>query len=303
MPSRRYVVADVFTQQPYGGNQLAVVLDSEGLTTAQMLAITREFNFSESTFVLPPDDPAHTARVRIFTTACEVPFAGHPNVGTAYVLARMGELFGRRIGDSLLFEELAGVVPVSIQAEQGLVTGATLTAPESLWLGDSFDVAAIAACLRLNPIDVLLERHAPREASVGLPFVMVELTGTEALSRIRLDTEASCALLETHAACGLHVYAREASATNVRVCAHATSVRSWDQPEDAATGSANAALAGLLASLDPATDGQFHFEVTQGLEMGRPSQLQLAARKADGVITAQVGGACVSVMHGMLDIA
>lgn len=301
MPSRRYVVADVFTTHPYGGNQLAVVLDSEGLTTAQMLAITREFNFSESTFVLPPDDPAHTARVRIFTTACEVPFAGHPNVGTAYVLARMGELFGRRIGDTVLFEELAGLVPVSIQTEKGVVTGATLTAPESLWLGESFDVAAIAACLRLNPVDVLLERHAPCEASVGLPFVMVELTGTEALARIRLDAEASCALLETHAARGLHVYAREASATNARLRAR-NFCPQLGSAEDAATGSANAALAGLLASLDPATDGQFHFEVTQGLEMGRPSQLQLAARKADGVITAQVGGACVSVMQGVLDI-
>jgi trans-2,3-dihydro-3-hydroxyanthranilate isomerase len=301
MPSRRYVVADVFTQQPYGGNQLAVVLDSEGLTTAQMLAITREFNFSESTFVLPPDDPAHTARVRIFTTACEVPFAGHPNVGTAFVLARMGELFGRRIGGSVLFEELAGVVPVSIQTEQGVVTGATLTAPEPLWLGETFDVAAIAACLRLDPVDILLDRHAPREASVGLPFMMVELTDVEALARIRLDVEASCALLEKYAACGLHVYARVATATNARLRAR-NFCPQLGAPEDAATGSANAALAGLLASLDPATDGQFNFEVTQGVEMGRPSQLQLAARKAGGVITAQVGGACVSVMHGVLDI-
>jgi len=301
MPSRRYVVADVFTQQPYGGNQLAVVLDSEGLTTAQMLAITREFNFSESTFVLPPDDPTHTARVRIFTTAREVPFAGHPNVGTAFVLARMGELFGRRIGDSVLFQELAGVVPVSIQTELGVVMGATLTAPEPLRLGEAFDVAAIAACLRLDPVDLLLDHHAPREASVGLPFVMVELTDVEALARIRLDVEASCALLEKHAACGLHVYARVASATNARLRAR-NFCPQLGAPEDAATGSANAALAGLLASLDPAIDGQFHFEVTQGVEMGRPSQLQLAARKAGGVITAKVGGACVSVMHGVLDI-
>jgi trans-2,3-dihydro-3-hydroxyanthranilate isomerase len=301
MPSRRYAVVDVFTRDPFGGNQLAVVLDSEGLTTAQMLAITREFNFSETTFVLPPDDPAHTARVRIFTTACEVPFAGHPNVGTAYVLARMGELFGRRLGDTVLFEELAGLVPVSIQSEGGVVTGATLTAPESLWLGQSLDVAAIAACLRLNPADVLLERHAPREASVGLPFVMVELTGTPALARIRLDVEASCELLEKHTARGFLVYAREAPATNARLRARCFCPQ-LGAAEDAATGSANAALAGLLASLDPATQGRFHFEVTQGLEMGRPSQLQLAAQKADGVITAQVGGACVSVMQGVLNI-
>ncbi|MBB6187728.1 PhzF family phenazine biosynthesis protein [Rhodanobacter sp. MP7CTX1] len=301
MPSRRYVVADVFTQHPHGGNQLAVVLDSEGLTTAQMLAITREFNFAETTFVLPPDDRAHTARVRIFTTAGEVPFAGHPNVGTAFVLARMGEVFGRRIGDTALFEELAGIVPVSIQREQGVVKGATLTAPEPLRLGETFEVAAIAACLRLDPADVLLDRHAPREASVGLPFVMVELTDVEALGRIRLDADASCTLLEKHPARGMYVYARVASATNARLRAR-TFCPLLGAAEDAATGSANAALAGLLASLDPATDGQFHFEVTQGVEMGRPSQLKLTAQKAGGVITAQVGGACVSLMHGVLDV-
>jgi trans-2,3-dihydro-3-hydroxyanthranilate isomerase len=301
MPSRRYVVADVFTQHPYGGNQLAVVLDSEGLTTAQMLAITREFNFSESTFVLPPDDPARTARVRIFTAAGEVPFAGHPNVGTAFVLARMGEVFDRPIGDTVLFEELAGIVPVSIQKEQGVVMGATLTAPEPFRAGEAFDVAAIAACLRLDPADILLDRHAPREASVGLPFVMIELTDVEALTRIRLDADASCVLLEKHAARGLHVYTRVASATNARLRAR-NFCPLLGAAEDAATGSANAALAGLLASLDPAIDGQFHFEVIQGVEMGRSSQLQLAARKASGVITAQVGGACVSVMHGLLDI-
>jgi trans-2,3-dihydro-3-hydroxyanthranilate isomerase len=301
MPSRRYVVADVFTQHPYGGNQLAVVLDSEGLTTEQMLAITREFNFSESTFVLPPDHAAHTARVRIFTAAGEVPFAGHPNVGTAFVLARMGEVFDRPIGDTVLFEELAGIVPVSIQKEQGVVMGATLTAPEPLWLGETFDVAAIAACLRLDPADILLDRHAPREASVGLPFVMVELTDVEALTRIRLDADASCVLLENHAARGLHVYTRVASATNARLRAR-NFCPLLGAAEDAATGSANAALAGLLASLDPAIDGQFHFEVIQGVEMGRSSQLQLAAQKAGGVITAQVGGACVALMHGVLDI-
>jgi len=301
MPSRRYVVADVFTEQPFGGNQLAVVLDSEGLTTTQMQAITREFNFSECTFVLPPDDPTYTARVRIFTTTCEVPFAGHPNVGTAYVLARMGEAFGRRIGDTVWFEELAGIVPVSIHTVHGVATGATLTAPEPFQLGETYDPAAVAACLRLNPADILLERHVPCEASVGLPFVMVELTNTDALSRIRPDAEASCALLENRRAGGFHVYARQVPATHAQLRAR-NFCPLLGSAEDAATGSANAALAGLLASLDPLTEGMFHFEVTQGVEMGRPSHLQLAARKAGAVITAQVGGACISVMQGALHI-
>jgi len=136
---------------------------------------------------------------------------------------------------------------------------------------------------------------------VGLPFVMVELTGVEALARIRLDVEAACALLEDHAARGFLVYAREASATNARLCARVFCPQ-LGAVEDAATGSANAALAGLLASLDPATDGRYQYEVIQGVEMGRPSQLQLAAQKSAGVVTAQVGGACVTVMHGVLDI-
>ncbi|MGC1548632.1 MAG: PhzF family phenazine biosynthesis protein [Rhodanobacter sp.] len=301
MPSRRYVVADVFTEQPFGGNQLAVVLDSEGLTTAQMQAITREFNFSECTFVLPPDDPTYTARVRIFTTACEVPFAGHPNVGTAYVLARMGEVFGRRIGDTLWFEELAGIVPVTIHRAQGVAVGATLTAPEPFRLGETFDHAAVAASLRLNPDDILLDRHVPCEASVGLPFVMVELTGLDALARIRADAEAGDALLKNHAANGFHVYARKTPTTHAQLCAR-NFCPQLGSAEDAATGSANAALAGLLASLDSTVDGLLRFEVTQGVDMGRPSHLQLTARKAGAVITAQVGGACVSVMQGVLHI-
>src|SRR6201999_4044300 len=125
---RRYVTVDVFTDRAFGGNPLGVVLDAEGLSTAQMLSIAREFNYSETTFVLPPRDAAHDAEVRIFTVNSEIPFAGHPNVGTAHVLASRARTAPAR----LTFEETAGLVPVDILGAQGKVVGAELTAPQPL---------------------------------------------------------------------------------------------------------------------------------------------------------------------------
>jgi trans-2,3-dihydro-3-hydroxyanthranilate isomerase len=136
---RRFATVDVFTTTPFSGNSLAVVLDAEGLSTARMQAIAREFNYVETTFILPPVDPVHTARVRIFTPDQELPFAGHPNVGSAFVLARQGEAFGRTIGDAVAFEEKAGLVPVKILREKGGVVGTELTAPEPFHRGTEID--------------------------------------------------------------------------------------------------------------------------------------------------------------------
>src|ERR1051326_1372320 len=127
-----FVTVDVFTDRLFGGNPLAVVLNGEGLSAAQMQAIAAEFNLSETTFVLPSNDPAHTAEVRIFTPKAELPFAGHPNVGTAFALARRGSAFGRAIGDPLLFEEKAGLVPLELLKDGISVVGARLTAPRTL---------------------------------------------------------------------------------------------------------------------------------------------------------------------------
>ncbi len=149
MARRRFVTVDVFTDRPFGGNPLAVVLDAEGLSTASMQAIAREFGYSETTFVLPPSDSAHSARVRIFTPTAEIPFAGHPNVGTAMVLARHGLPNGTTIGDRLTFEEDAGLVPIVLTRNAaGDVVRAELTAPEPLRRLGSIVVADVAAaCL------------------------------------------------------------------------------------------------------------------------------------------------------------
>src|ERR1700755_2475903 len=174
---RRYITVDVFTDRAFGGNQLAVVLDAPGLSTTQMQAIATEVNYSETTFVLPPRDAAHDAEVRIFTPVREIPFAGHPNVGTGFVLAQLA-------GDAkpcLVFEEKAGLVPLDIQREQGRVVSTELTAPQPLARMSTLAPADVAPCLSLTADDVRTDRHAPQGAGVGTPFVGIGVHSRAAL--------------------------------------------------------------------------------------------------------------------------
>jgi trans-2,3-dihydro-3-hydroxyanthranilate isomerase len=166
--SRRYRTVDVFTRTMFGGNPLAVVLDADGLDDSQMQAIAKEFNYSETSFVRQPLNSRHTAEVRIFTPSTEVPFAGHPNVGTAYVLASLDDTPAHT--SEFVFEEKAGLVRVALIRVAGVVRGAQLTAPQPLTIGSVFDHSAVAACLGVSDADVEIKRHRPLIASVGLPF-------------------------------------------------------------------------------------------------------------------------------------
>ena len=302
---RRYVTADVFTDRPFGGNPLAVVLDAHGLDDAAMQAIATEFNYAETTFLLPPRDPAHTARVRIFTPTAELRFAGHPNVGTAFVLARDLLARGSAVPDAFTFEEAAGLVPVRLLREGGdggggeAAVGAELTAPEPLSLGAPVAPEHVAACLGLLPADVLTHAHPPRAASVGLSFLVVELASRTALARIRPDAARSKALLPPDGGRGFYAYTRDvgvdgaAMGLDLQARMHSV-VRGM--VEDPATGSATAAAAALLASLG---GGELSLRVGQGFDMGRPSLL--LARVAGGVApSVHVGGRCVAVMEGLL---
>ena len=295
---RRYVTVDVFTETRFGGNPLAVVLDAEDLDGAAMQAIAREFNYSETTFVLPPSDPAHTAHVRIFTPNEELPFAGHPNVGTAYALARIGRVFDREVPPHLIFEEAAGLVPVRILHRGGEISGAELTVPQGLTRGSPVSPEAIAACLGLSEDDVAIDRHAPMVAGVGTSFVIAELRKLEALSRIRPDAAAFAIYLPVDGTSKLLAYVRSGRGViNDRMLFAVPDVR-----EDPATGSANAALAGLLADNAPEQDQTYKWKIRQGVEMGRPSVLLVEADKAAGQVTAiRVGGSCVPVMEGLID--
>jgi len=294
--TRRYVTLDVFTDQPFGGNPLAVVFEAEGLSDAQMQAIAREFNYSETTFFLPPADPANDAVLRIFTPAREVPFAGHPNIGSALAAAREGTLFGKPVGEDLRFEEKAGLVNITLTREAGEAVSAELTAPEPFTLGATVSAQFAAACARLPESAIVTNRHAPVAASVGLPFVFAELSDLEALADARPGPEEAFERLPKEAP-DLMVYVRlDETRLQARMFGPLDGV-----PEDPATGSACAALMGLTAHLDPQSDGPLTLSIAQGVEMGRPSRIEAAADKAGGAVTAvRVTGAARLMMEGAL---
>lgn len=293
---RRYefVTVDVFTDRRFGGNPLAVFPDARGLSDPEMQSLAGEMNLSETTFVLPADRPEHTARVRIFNRTAEMPFAGHPNVGTAYVLAGTGSVRG----DSLSFEEIAGLVHVRVQREDGRVSGATIDAPQPLSLGKRMAPSVVAECVGLHASDILTGAHPPIWASVGNPYMIAQVTRA-ALSRAVPDLAAFRQALAAHpwleGRFSLHLYARDGESIRARMFAPLAGTF-----EDPATGSANAPLAALLLSLDGAAEARYDIE--QGVEMGRPSLLHTTAHRAAEGIRAAVGGCCVSVFRGEVEL-
>ncbi|MEA2561752.1 MAG: trans-2,3-dihydro-3-hydroxyanthranilate isomerase [Acidobacteriota bacterium] len=294
----RYYICDVFTDTRFGGNQLAVLPEAGGLSDRQMQQIAREFNFSESTFVFPPE-AGHTRKVRIFTPAVEVPFAGHPNVGTAFALAIAGEFGAIEESITVTFEEKAGLVPVSIQRREGRIW-CELSAPQRLSLGKIISAELVAAAVSLNPDAVVTRTHEPRVASVGLPFLMAELVDRAALERARVNMNGIDAIAAEGVTPDIHLYTRSADEFDIRTRMFAPLD---GVPEDPATGSANCALAGLLSHHDEAADGSFQWRIAQGVEMGRPSVLEARAEKRDGaVVGVWIGGASVLVSEGLIEV-
>jgi trans-2,3-dihydro-3-hydroxyanthranilate isomerase len=296
-----FVTVDVFTEQRFGGNPLAVVLNAEGLSTAQMQAIAGEFNLSETTFVLPPQDAAHTAEVRIFTPKAELPFAGHPNVGTGFVLASLGQVYGRPAGDPLVFEEKAGLVPIALLNEGGAIVGTRLTAPQPLTRGAEIAAEIVAAACSLADDDIETRNHTPCVASCGTAFIFAELKTREALAAARPRADIFSRHFPIDGATGIHLYLREAADEvdiRARMFAPLHGV-----PEDPATGSANVALVGLLASLRPEPELSLALRIIQGVEMGRPSLLEASAEKQIGkVVETRIGGRCVFVTRGRIEL-
>jgi trans-2,3-dihydro-3-hydroxyanthranilate isomerase len=255
-----------------------------------MQSLANEFNLSETTFVLPPSDPAHTARVRIFNRTAEMPFAGHPNVGTGYVLAQQG----RDRNGVLLFEEIAGLVEVKIDRTGDAVSGATIAAPQPLSLGIKLPPEMIARCATLATGDVVTTAHPPVVATVGNPFVLAEINAA-ALARAVPDLSAFrtaiSGLPELKGRLSIYLYARDGAKIRARMFAPLAGT-----VEDPATGSAATPLAALLLSLGKEQSASY--EIMQGVEMGRPSLLRVAARRTADGIRATVGGGCVPVLSG-----
>jgi trans-2,3-dihydro-3-hydroxyanthranilate isomerase len=311
MQTLRFVTADIFTSVPFTGNQLAVVFGADGLPTETLQAITREFNYAETTFVFAPERADTTRRVRIFTPEREVPFAGHPTIGTAHVLVATGEV--PAVGDTmtLVLGENVGPVPVTLRLEGGVPVHAQLTTaqlPEERV--EVADLAALASTLSLEPEDFVGGAHAPAGVSCGLPFLVMPLRTSAAVARARLNMEAWERVLAGRWAAWPMIFALSHDDDQGSLAAHVrgTDIRARvfvpgsTVPEDPATGSANACLAGFLAARTP-RDGQLRWEVAQGIEMGRPSRLSIEAEKQGGTIKAiRVGGASVIISEGRMTV-
>lgn len=282
--------ADVFTTRRFGGNPLAVVHGADHLDGARMQAIAREFNLSETVFVM--DSGVADARVRIFTPGVEVPFAGHPNVGAAVILARRKATQA----DVLRLEQAAGIVPARVTRNgSGTAVAAEIEAPRPFAIGATLEAAAIAACCGLPEGALHVTAHPPLIAGCGLDFAIAEVEDAALLAEAAPDLSAFRRLFRDATGILLHT-PLGIGRRRARMFSPIDGI-----PEDPATGSANCALAGLLLHL--AGGQQLSLEVEQGMEMGRPSLLHLAARRDEhGEIRARVGGGVIHVSSGVLRI-
>ncbi|HEX6742144.1 MAG TPA: PhzF family phenazine biosynthesis protein [Sphingomicrobium sp.] len=289
-----FITLDVFTDKPFGGNQLAVLTDARGLTTEAMQMIAREFDYPETTFVLPAADPAHTRRVRIFTPGGELPFAGHPTVGTACALVMSRHCAA---GD-LVLEEGVGPVAVSTREDDGafsarLRISRAPEAPETLP-----EPNEVAAALSLQPSDVLRLFCA----GMGPRFTFAQVASKEVVDRAQLDHQQWRRFLADSWGAQLYVFAGELSDGSElygRMFAPGLGIA-----EDPATGAAAAAIVGTAALADGAgRSGTFRLDIVQGVAMGRPSFLSASAELDGGAVSAiEVGGACAFIAEGTIEV-
>ena len=298
----QFETVDVFTSDQFSGNPLAVVLNAQGLSTGQMQAIAAEFNLAETTFVLPPRDAAHTAEVRIFTPRMEMPFAGHPNIGTAFVLARAGNSYGRAVAkDRVLFEEKAGLVPIDILTNGASVIGARLASPQRLSVGGEVPSELVASACGLSIDDIESGNHRPCISSCGAAFILAEVRTRAALASATARSDVFHREVSQYPVTSILIYTQvEEDGIDIRARMFAPH---HGIPEDPATGSANVALIGLLAKLAPEADLSLSKTILQGFEMGRPSLLYAEATKQNSVVTDTfIGGRCVPVMSGTIEL-
>ena len=290
---------DVFTDTRFGGNPLAVVLDADELSPEAMQTMAREFNLSETVFVMAPAEAANSAAVRIFTPARELPFAGHPTVGCAVLLAEMGREEGDVFESTIRLEEKVGLIEVLVrrlgpEPAYGELTAARLPEP----CGEVPPAEAIAAALSLAPGDIGFGKHRPSVYTAGNAFLFVPLASRAALARARVDT-AGWEALEGAAGVGAYLYC----AGDGEADYHARLFAPGDGiVEDPATGSAAAAMPGALLAAGALDAGVNAVTIAQGEDMGRPSVIRLFADIEDGAITeVRVGGQAVRVSSGLVE--
>lgn len=295
---RRYFTLDVFAAQRFAGNPLAVVLKPEGLETAAMQAIAREFNLPETVFVFPASDPRHRARVRIFTPARELPFAGHPTVGTAVLLAHLDGGAGSR---ELTMEQQVGPVRCQVdpRPDSGRAVFGIPRKPERI--GPVRDAAGLVAALGLAPSDIGFDNFQPENWTAGNPFTFVPVRGLAPIGRARPDMARWANVVGPNDPPGAFLFCREtadrANSFRARMFAPAMGIM-----EDPATGSAVAAFAGVMSASGGLADGRHAIVIEQGYEMGRPSLLHLGLTMQSGALAAAtVGGDAVIVSEGEIE--
>jgi trans-2,3-dihydro-3-hydroxyanthranilate isomerase len=300
MPNLSFSTLDVFTDTRFAGNPLAVVRNADGLSDAQMQTIAREFNLAETVFVQTSQQPAHTAKVRIFTPALELPFAGHPTVGAAALLAEMRtpETNGER--DALIVLELGiGTVRVGVRQRPGGAAFAEFDLPKLPERGAELPPSdRLAAALSLAPHEIGFENHRPTVFSAGVPFAFVPVGSMAAVKRAAVRGDVYAAVFREPLPGGVYVYSRQAlstaSAFHARMFWPSAGV-----PEDPATGSAAAAFAGVVHQFDRPTDGLHKKIIEQGFEMGRASYIHLSLQIEAGALDmARIGGYAVRVSDG-----
>lgn len=299
----QFYTLDVFTGIRFGGNPLAVVLEANGLDTAQMQTVAREFNLSETTFVRPPDDPANTANVRIFTPGAELPFAGHPTIGTAIVLAELAAQGAEAFATEIRLEEKVGLLVVNVTKTAGepasaQFTNAVLPEPKRPAPG----VAELAAALSLQEADIEDAAHRPGDQTAGMGYLFVPVKDLEAVAQARVDPVHWPGLSAGKGWTGAMVYTLGGESADAhyhgRMFGPDVGIT-----EDPATGSAAAMFPGQIIANEDLADGTHSWFVEQGYEMGRPSQIHIEADVADGALAAvRVGGQAVWVSEGQIDI-
>lgn len=291
---------DVFTADRFAGNQLAVVMDAGGLSSAQMQAIAREFAISETVYVLPPENPAHTAKIRIFTPGLEMPFAGHPTIGAAVLLADLRGRLAPGMDDAIIvLEENIGPVRIGVRRKAGEAAYAEFDAPklpEPMSAPVSLD--RMADALAISPGEIGFENHRPSRYSAGVPYSFVPMRGLESIARAKLIQPYWEAAFGAH---GAYLYCRETVHTTAHF--HARMFAPDLMGEDPATGSAAAAFAAVVHRFDDLKDGTRKLFIEQGYEMGRPSEINLEITVAGAVLRqVRIGGRAVRVSSGSIEV-
>lgn len=301
--SKSFYTLDVFTQTVFGGNPLAVFPEATGLTTTHMQQIAKEFNLSETVFVLPPKNPSHSHRLRIFTPKTELAFAGHPTVGTAYLLAAIGIIPLSAETTKILLEEKVGIVPVEIKSKNGDPIYSALTASKMPEYGPlPPEIAKIAAVLGLDTTDIRQDHFYPEAVSCGLPFLFIPVSHSVAIDKIKLNLSLWQQWLADYWAPHLYTFFIDTQKpTNIQARMFAPGL---GIEEDPATGSAATALAGYLSKRQLPDSGNMVFKITQGLQMGRPSLIRVETDVENSKVTAiKVGGSSVIVSNGQFYLA